>query len=119
MSTLTFNAVYEDAGSGWANARTCRSWPKPIRKGEGLASTANLVRRDSASTQFREFTGRNLGDFLVVWHSTNASIRAMLGSVWLRLLAGSIIRSSSSRPSAWCDWAGSEHRPPVAHNREC
>ena len=43
MSTLTFNAVYEDAGSGWANARTCRSWPKPIRKGEGLVLTANLV----------------------------------------------------------------------------
>ena len=56
MSTLTFNAVYEDAGSGWANARTCRSWPKPIRKGEGLVLTANLVRRDFASTQFREFT---------------------------------------------------------------
>ncbi|MFY9932457.1 MAG: hypothetical protein WAK82_31105, partial [Streptosporangiaceae bacterium] len=81
MSTLTFNAVYEDAGSGWANARTCRSWPKPIRKGEGLVLTANLVRRDSASTQFREFTVPTwsyFGRFLVVWHSTNASIRAML-----------------------------------------
>ena len=44
MSTLAFNAVYEDAGSGWANARTCRSWPRPIRKGEGLDDAPAMVR---------------------------------------------------------------------------
>jgi hypothetical protein len=79
--------------------------------------------------------GRPSGAVLLagVYHTDLVAIWAIFGGLaldkrlyirddglgWLRLLAGSFIRSSSSRPPAWCDWASSEHRPPVAHNREC